>query len=120
MLSSFAIIQILIRILFDIIIFYILYSKINSCNKYLKNVVIYTLGMGLKVIVSTGIIVKPILLVLLWKYLLVTFIIYFVFGLALIFILDRLCSNSCIDRLTFIVISVLMQLGIISLLNLFI
>lgn len=120
MLNNIAIIQILIGILLDAIIFYILYSKINSGNSYIKNVLIYTIGMEIKLIIATGTIVKPVMVILLGRFFLIALAIHFVIGLALIFILDRLCSSSYIDKMTFIIISMLMQIGIISLLSLFI
>ncbi len=109
---------VIIEILLDIIMFNIIYSTLNSGVGYLKNVFIYTCGMIIKQIVGTGIIFYyPTAIFVFGNIFLVRFIIFFIIGLALIYLLEELIY---ISRTRFIIISMFIQFAIISLLNLFI
>ncbi len=109
---------ILIEILLDIIMFNILYSTINSDKGYIKNVLIYAGSMMIKIIVGTGIIFYyPLAIFVFWYIFLAGFAIFFIIGLVLIYLLYK---YSYVEKLTFIITGMLMQFGIISLLNLFI
>lgn len=111
-------IAIIIEILLDIIMFNIIYSTLNSGVGYWKNVLIYTCGMIIKQIVGTGIIFYyPTAIFVFGNIFLVRFIIFFIIGLALIYLLEELIY---ISRTRFIIISMFIQFAIISLLNLFI
>ena len=107
---------IIIQILLDIIMFNILHSTINSEIGYLKNVFIYVGSMLIKILVGTGIIFCiPIAIGIIWYAFLIGSIVFFIIGLLLIYLLTKL---SYVGKPTFILTGMLMQIGLMSILNL--
>ena len=120
MLNASSIISILVGILLDAIIFNILYSTINKDCGNLINALIYAVGMAVKQMIATrGIfyIVYPMLWLPAGSYFLAMVVSYFVIGLALTQLLNKLYDHL-VDRVTFTITCILMQIGITSLLNL--
>ena len=105
-----ATLSILASILIDAIIFNVLYSTLNYGASYLVNVLIYTLCMEFKLIITSGIIS--------FFMFLMTFGVYFVLGLILVYILSRISDNF--SRIPFIIISIVIQAGVVMLSYLFI
>lgn len=95
----------LLSIFIDAIIFNIIYSSLNSGIKYLANVLIYTIGMEIKLALTTGFISLTMFLL--------TFGTYFIIGLVLIFILSKISEYT--SRISFIILSILIQAGIMVL-----
>ena len=93
---------ILVSAVIDFAIFNIIYSTINSGVKYLKNVIIYVIGMELKLIIMTGIASFGMFLLSLGIYLVV--------GLILIWILQKIYDYF--PRISFVVVSIVLQAGI--------
>lgn len=116
MLNVNTVISILVAILFDAIIFNIIYSAMNSGYEYVKNALIYAIGMSIKLVIITR--VSLVVIFSYWIIFLLPFAAYFVVGLALMYILNKLYDHL-VDRITFTIISILIQIGITSLLNLF-
>ncbi len=91
----------MIGILFDIVIFYIIYRAMDKDFGYLKNVLIYTIGMEIElfiVMLFSGYI--SILLFLL------VFGAYFIQGLLVIFIVNKLNNHYLFDKIPFIIVAV--------------
>ena len=91
----------MIGILFDIVIFYIIYRAMDKDIGYLKNVLIYTIGMEIElfiVLLFSGYI--SILLFLL------VFGAYFVQGLIVIFIVNKLNEHYLFEKIPFIIVAV--------------
>ncbi len=91
----------MIGILFDIVIFYIIYRAMDKDVGYLKNVIIYVLGMEIElfiVMLFSGYI--SILLFLL------VFGAYFIQGLIVIFIVNKLNNHYLFDKIPFIIVAV--------------
>ena len=109
MLNASSIISILVGILLDAIIFNILYSTINKDCGNLINALIYAVGIFY--------IVYPMLWLPAGSYFLAMVVAYFVIGLALMKLLNKLYDHL-VDRVTFTITCILMQIGITSLLNL--
>ena len=99
------ILTIFVGIFIDAIIFNIIYSSLNSGIKYLANVLIYTIGMEIKLALTTGFISLSMFLL--------TFGTYFIIGLVLIFILSKI--SEYISRFSFIILSIFIQAGIMVL-----
>ena len=91
----------MIGILVDIVIFYIIYRAMDKDVGYLKNVIIYVLGMEIElfiVMLFSGYI--SILLFLL------VFGAYFIQGLIVIFIVNKLNNHYLFDKIPFIIVAV--------------
>ena len=91
----------MIGILFDIVIFYIIYCAMDKDIGYLKNVLIYTIGMEIElfiVLLFSGYI--SILLFLL------VFGAYFIQGLLVIFIVSKLNEHYLFEKIPFIIVAV--------------
>ncbi len=98
-------IRILFDILFDIVIFYIIYKAMDKGVGYLKNVLIYTVGMEIELFLT----------ILFSGYIsiLVFFLVfgaYFVQGLLVIFILDKLNNRYLLETVPFVIIAVAINL----------
>ena len=104
------------EILLNAIIFYILYSTMNSGYGYLKNVLIYTVCMEIKIMIIRRTMAFPFLLSIFSTYFLLSFVIYFIIGFGLIYLLDKL--YDLLDKKLFIIMGILIQFGITSFLNL--
>lgn len=98
----------LIGILIDIVIFYFIYSTMDRGVKYLENVLIYAVLTEVKLMIVTGYISLIMFLLLFGGY--------FVIGLIMIFILNKLYNHF--ERIPFIVISIIVQFGVSLLLGL--
>lgn len=89
----------IVSLAIDAIIFNIIYSTINSGVSYLKNVIIYTICLQLRLIIVTG--------VASFGLFLMAFGIYFVIGLALIWLLSKI--SEYMSRISFMVIGIVLQ-----------
>ena len=92
---------ILLDILVNVVIFYIIYFAINRDVDYFKNVLIYAIGMEIElfiVLLFSGYI--SILLFLL------VFGAYFVQGLIVIFIVNKLNEHYLFEKIPFIIVAV--------------
>ena len=97
----------IIEILLDIVIFCFIYSAMDKNIGYLKNVLIYAAGM--EVILFIG--------MLLWGYvsllmILLTFGAFFVIGLIVIFIVEKLNDRYLMERVPFVIIAVIIDMVI--------
>lgn len=113
---SSVVINTLVEILLDAIIFNILYSTMNYGYGYLKNVLIYAVCMEIKIMIIRRTMAFPFLLSIFSTYFLLSFIFYFIIGFGLIYLLDKL--YDLLDKKLFIIIGILIQFGITSFLNL--
>lgn len=100
--SAGSILNILIGILIEVLIFNIIYSAMDGDVKYLGNVLIYTIGMEIEQMILTRYL-SPIMFVL-------TFGGYFILGLIVVFILNKLYNRF--ERRTFVIASIGVQLGV--------
>ena len=97
----------IIGILLDIVIFCIIYSAMDRNMGYLKKVLIYAVGMEVElfiVMLLLGYI--SILMILL------TFGAFFVVGLLVIFIVDKLNNRYILERVPFVIIAVIIDIAI--------
>ena len=97
----------ILGILLDIVIFCIIYSAMDKNMGYLKKVLIYAVGMEIElfiVMLLLGYI--SILMILL------TFGAFFVVGLLVIFIVDKLNNRYFLDRVPFVIIAVVIDIAI--------
>ena len=104
------------EILLNAIIFYILYSTMNSGYGYFKNVLIYAVCMEIKIMIIRRTMIFPFLLPAFSNYFLLSFISYFIIGFGLMYLLDKL--YDLLDKKLFIIMGILIQFGITSFLNL--
>lgn len=109
--SAGSILNILIGILIEVLIFNIIYSAMDGDVKYLGNVLIYTIGMEIEQMILTRY-MSPAIFIL-------TFGGYFIVGLLVIFILNKLYDRfEYYGRGFFTVISIGIQFGVSLLINL--
>lgn len=94
----------LIGILIDILIFNIIYSAMDGGVRYLENVLIYTICMEIEVMIVTRILSFMMCLML--------FGVYFILGLIVIFILNKLYNRYCLNRVSFVAMSIVVQFGV--------
>ena len=113
MLNSISVVSVIIGIFLDAIIFNILYSTMNKDYGNLINALIYAVGMSIKLLIITR--VKLTFILSFGTFFLVPVAIYFVIGLALMQILNKLYDHL-IDRVTFTIASILMQIGMTTIL----
>ena len=97
----------ILGILLDIVIFCIIYSAMDKNIKKLKKVLIYAVGM--EVVLFIG--------MLLWGYvslllILLTFGAFFVIGLIVILIVDKLNNRYLLERVPFVIISVVIDIAV--------
>ena len=97
----------ILGILLDIVIFCIIYSAMDKNIGYLKKVLIYAVGMEIELFIS----------MLLMGYIsifmvLLTFGAFFVIGLIVILILDKLNNHYLLERVPFVIIAVVVDIAI--------
>ena len=97
----------ILGILLDIAIFCIIYSAMDKNIGYLKKVLIYAVGMEIELFISMLLMgYISILMVLL------TFGAFFVIGLIVILILDKLNNRYLLERVPFVIIAVVIDIVI--------
>ena len=97
----------ILGILLDIVIFCIIYSALDKNIGYLKKVLIYAVGMEVELFIVTLLLgYISILMILL------TFGAFFVVGLLVIFIVDKLNNRYLLDRVPFVIIAVVIDIAI--------
>ncbi len=97
----------MIGILFDIVIFYIIYRAMDKDVGYLKNVLIYAIGMEIElfiVMLFSGYISISIFFLV--------FGAYFVQGLIVMFILNKLNNHYLFDKIPFIIVAVAVNIAV--------
>ena len=97
----------ILGILLDIAIFCIIYSAMDKNIGYLKKVLIYAVGMEIELFISMLLMgYISILMVLL------TFGAFFVIGLIVILILDKLNNRYLLERVPFVIIAVVIDIAV--------
>ena len=97
----------ILGILLDIAIFCVIYSAMEKDIGYLKRVLIYAVGMEVELFIVTLLLgYISILMILL------TFGAFFVVGLLVIFIVDKLNNRYLLDRVPFVIIAVVIDIAI--------
>ena len=91
----------MVGILLDIVIFYIIYRAMDNDVGYLKNVLIYVIGMEIELFVIM--LFSGHISILLF---LLVFGAYFIQGLIVIFIVNKLNNHYLFDKIPFIIIAV--------------
>ena len=97
----------ILGILLDIVIFCIIYSAMDKNIGYLKKVLIYAVGMEVELFIVTLLLGYISILMLL-----LTFGAFFVVGLLVIFIVDKLNNRYLLDRVPFVIIAVVIDIAI--------
>ena len=97
----------ILGILLDIVIFCIIYSAMDKNIGYLKRVLIYAVGMEVELFIVTLLLGYISILMLL-----LTFGAFFVVGLLVIFIVDKLNNRYLLDRVPFVIIAVVIHIAI--------
>lgn len=97
----------IIGILLDIVIFCIIYSAMDRNMGYLKKVLIYAVGMEVELFIVTLLLGYISILMLL-----LTFGAFFVVGLLVIFIVDKLNNRYLLERVPFVIIAVVIDIAI--------
>ena len=97
----------ILGILLDIVIFCIIYSAMDKNIGYLKRVLIYAVGMEVELFIVTLLLGYISILMLL-----LTFGAFFVVGLLVIFIVDKLNNRYLLDRVPFVIIAVVIDIAI--------
>ena len=97
----------ILGILLDVVVFCIIYSAMDKNIGYLKRVLIYAVGM--EIVLFLGMI--------LWGYMsllviLLTFGTFFVLGLIVIFIMDKLNNRYFMERVPFVIIAVAIDMTV--------
>ena len=97
----------ILGILLDIVIFCVIYSAMEKDIGYLKRVLIYAVGMEIELFISMLLMgYISILMILL------TFGAFFVIGLIVILILDKLNNRYLLERVPFVIIAVVVDVAI--------
>ena len=97
----------ILGILLDIAIFCVIYSSMEKDIGYLKRVLIYAVGMEIELFISMLLMgYISILMVLL------TFGAFFVIGLIVILILDKLNNRYLLERVPFVIIAVVIDIAV--------
>ena len=91
----------MVGILLDIVIFYIIYRAMDKDFGYLKNVLIYAIGMEIELFI--GMLFSGYISILVFF---LVFGAYFVQGLIVIFILNKLNDHYLFDKIPFIIVAV--------------
>lgn len=95
----------IIGLLLDIGIFYIIYSAMERGIGYLKRVLIYAVGMEIELFMMMLLMgYMSILMILL------TFGAFFVIGLLVIFLVEKLSNRYYLERVPFIIIAVVIDI----------
>ena len=97
----------ILGILLDIVIFCIIYSAMDKNIGYLKKVLIYAVGMEVELFIVTLLLGYISILMLL-----LTFGAFFVVGLLVIFIVDKLNNRYLLERVPFVIIAVVIDIAI--------
>ena len=97
----------ILGILLDVVIFCIIYSAMDRNMGYLKKVLIYAVGMEVELFIVTLLLGYISILMLL-----LTFGAFFVVGLLVIFIVDKLNNCYLLDRVPFVIIAVVIDIAI--------
>ena len=97
----------ILGILLDIGIFCIIYSAMEKDTSYLKRVLIYAIGMEVALFIGMLLSGYMSLLVIL-----LTFGAFFILGLVVIFILDKLNNRYLLERVPFVIISVVIDIAV--------
>ena len=97
----------ILGILLDIVIFGVIYSAMEKDIGYLKRVLIYAVGMEIELFI----------MMLLWGYIsilmiLLTFGAFFVIGLIVILIVDKLNNRYLFERVPFVIIAVVIDIAV--------
>ena len=97
----------ILGILLDIVIFCIIYSAMEKDTNYLKRVLIYAVGMEIELFISMLLMgyISMLMIVL-------TFGAFFVIGLIVILILDKLNNRYLLERVPFVIIAVVVDIAI--------
>ena len=97
----------ILGILLDIAIFCVIYSAMEKDIGYLKRVLIYAVGMEIELFITMLLMGYISILMLL-----LTFGAFFVVGLLVIFIVDKLNNRYLLDRVPFVIIAVVIDIAI--------
>ena len=100
-------IGILLDILVNIVIFYIIYSAMNKDVDYFKNVLIYAIGMEIELFIVM--LISGYISILM---LLMVFGAYFILGLIVVFIVDKLNKRYLFEKVPFIIIAVVINIAV--------
>ena len=98
-------IGILLDILVNVVIFYIIYSAMNKDVDYFKNVLIYAIGMEIELFIVM--LISGYISILM---LLMVFGAYFILGLIVVFIVDKLNKRYLFEKIPFIIIAVVINI----------
>ena len=98
---------IILDILINIVIFYVIYSAINKDVDYFKNVLIYAVGMEIEMFIVMLILGYISILMLI-----MVFGAYFILGLIVVFILEKLNNRYLFEKIPFIIIGVVVNIAI--------
>ena len=97
----------ILGILLDIVIFCIIYSAMDKNIGYLKKVLIYTVGMEIELFIAMLLMGYISMLMIL-----LTFGAFFVIGLIVIFIVDKLNNRYLFERVPFVIIAVVIDIAV--------
>ena len=97
----------ILGILLDIVIFCIIYSAMEKDIGYLKKVLIYAVGM--EIVLFIGMILSGYMSLL---FMLLTFGAFFVIGLIVILIIDKLNNRYLLERVPFVIIAVVIDIAV--------
>ena len=97
----------ILGILLDIAIFCVIYSAMEKDIGYLKRVLIYAVGMEIELFITMLLMGYISMLMIL-----LTFGAFFVVGLLVIFIVDKLNNRYLLDRVPFVIIAVVIDIAI--------
>ena len=101
------ILYMILGIVIEALLFNIIYSAMDADVEYLKKVLIYTIGMEIEQMILTKFI-SPLMFIL-------TFGGYFILGLLVIWILDKIYKRF--GRAQFVIASIAVQFGVSLLVN---
>ena len=97
----------ILGILLDIVIFCIIYSAMDKNIGYLKKVLIYTVGMEIELFIAMLLMGYISMLMIL-----LTFGAFFVIGLIVILIVDKLNDRYLFERVPFVIIAVVIDIAV--------
>ena len=97
----------ILGILLDIAIFCVIYSAMEKDIGYLKRVLIYAVGMEIELFITMLLMGYISMLMIL-----LTFGAFFVVGLLVIFIVDKLNNRYLLEKVPFVIIAVVIDIAI--------
>ena len=97
----------ILGILLDVVVFCIIYSAMDKNIGYLKRVLIYAVGM--EIVLFIGMILSGYMSLL---FMLLTFGAFFVIGLIVILIIDKLNNRYLLERVPFVIIAVVIDIAV--------